>query len=66
MVMTTFTVEVPDEQERGLRVGCKDHDQWEVFQPGYRTVAFYCDGCGFEIEVNLQDTLDWRDLEERC
>ena len=66
MVMATFTVEVPDEQERGMRIVCEDHDEWEEFDSGYRKVAFYCSGCGFEVEVNLQDTHDWRDLGEMC
>lgn len=64
--MATFTVEVLDGEERGVRVGCEDHDEWEEFDPGYRKVAFYCDECGFEVEVNLQDTYDWRDLGEMC
>lgn len=64
--MTTFIVEVPDGEERGIRVGCEDHDEWKELQPGYQKGAFYCDGCGFEIEIGLQDTHDWRDLGEMC
>ena len=61
-----FTVEVPDEQERGIRVGCEAHDNWEEFRPGYRRVAFFCEGCGFELEVTLRDLHDWRDMQEMC
>ena len=61
-----YRIEVPQEPERGIRVGCEEHDDWEEFQPGYRTVAFYCDGCGFEVEISLRDTHEWRDWGEMC
>lgn len=64
--MTAYRVEVLEGEERGMRVGCEDHDEWEEFQPGYRSVAFYCEGCGFEVEVTLRDTYDWRDWGEMC
>ncbi|MFT4889221.1 MAG: hypothetical protein ACI9YT_000130 [Halobacteriales archaeon] len=65
-IMTAFTVEVPEGEERGIRVRCEDHGESEEFQPGYRTVAFYCEGCGYEVEITLHDTHDWRDLGEMC
>ncbi|WP_049921601.1 hypothetical protein [Halopiger djelfimassiliensis] len=68
--MSTYTIEVPDgrserERERGIRVVCDEHGEHQEFQPGYRSVAFYCDGCGFEVEIGLHDD-DWRDWGERC
>lgn len=66
MTMATFTVEVPDEEERGVRVGCEDHDEWEEFPPGLRSGTFHCSGCSFEVEVGIHDLLDWRDWGERC
>lgn len=66
MALTTFTVEVPDEEERGVRIGCQAHEEWEEFPPGRHRGTFYCGGCGFELEVALHDLLDWRDLGERC
>ncbi|SER13413.1 hypothetical protein [Natrinema salaciae] len=64
--MCSYTIGVPDGGERGIRVECDDHGEWEEFQPGYRTVTFYCEGCGLELEVDLRDPADWRDLGERC
>jgi uncharacterized protein (DUF983 family) len=64
--MTNYTVTVPEGEERGLRVECDEHGEAEEFQPGYRTVAFHCDQCGYEIEVSLHDLHDWRDLQEMC
>jgi uncharacterized protein (DUF983 family) len=63
--MTTYTVEVPERDERGVRVGCDEHGEGTEFQPGYRTVSFYCDGCGRELEVTVHVD-DWRDLGEIC
>lgn len=65
---TTFTVEVPEngEPERGVRVGCDAHDEWTEFEPGYRGGTFYCETCAFELEIDLHDLLDWRDLGEEC
>lgn len=62
----TYTVTVPDGEERGLRVQCDEHGESEAFQPGYRRVAFHCSGCGYELELTLHDCHDWRDLGERC
>lgn len=64
--MSPYEVERPDGPERGVRVTCTTHDEHEEFDPGHRRVAFYCPGCGFELEVALHDTLDWRDMGERC
>ncbi|MFB6164235.1 MAG: hypothetical protein ABEJ31_03660 [Haloarculaceae archaeon] len=64
--MATYEIETPDGPERGVRVGCREHDEWAEFQPGYRTVAFACDGCGTGVEVSLHDLTDWRDWGERC
>ncbi|SEW13022.1 hypothetical protein [Natrinema salifodinae] len=64
--MTSYTVDVPDGGERGIRIECAEHGDAEEFQPGYRTVAFHCDGCGYEVELTLHDLHEWRDLGERC
>jgi uncharacterized protein (DUF983 family) len=64
--MTDYTVTVPEGEELGIRVRCEDHGEVAEFQPGYRTVAFHCDGCGYEIELTLHDTRDWRDFGEVC
>lgn len=64
--MTTYEIERPDDLERGVRVSCPEHGESTEFQPGYQRVAFYCSGCGLEIEVGLHDETDWRDLGERC
>lgn len=64
--MPDYTVTVTDGTERGIRVQCTDHDEASEFQPGRRTVAFYCSGCGYELEVTLHDLADWRDLGEMC
>lgn len=66
MAMATFTVEMPDDRERGIRVRCEDHDECQEFQPGFRKVAFHCPGCGYEVEINVSDTLEWRDMQEMC
>jgi uncharacterized protein (DUF983 family) len=63
---TTYEIERPTGPERGIRVRCPEHGEFEEFQPGRRRVAFFCSGCGFEIEVALHDTHEWRDLGERC
>lgn len=64
--MTTYTIATPDEEERGIRVECDEHGESKEFQPGYRKVAFYCEGCQYELEINLHDVLEWRDLQEMC
>lgn len=64
--MSQYTVEVPHGPERGIRVTCEDHGEQEEFQPGYRKVAFYCEGCGYEVGIDLQDAHDWRDMGEMC
>lgn len=63
--MTSYRIEVPEEKERGIGVECVEHGDSAEFQPGYRTVSFYCGGCGRELEVTLHDE-DWRDLGEMC
>ncbi|PGF16555.1 hypothetical protein CP556_10780 [Natrinema sp. CBA1119] len=64
--MSNYTAEIPDEEERGIRIECDDHGEWEEFRPGYRTVDSHCDGCGLEIQLDLRDLHDWRDLGELC
>lgn len=64
--MTDYRVELPAAEERGIQITCETHGEAEEFQPGYRRVAFYCDGCGYEVEFSLRDTHDWRDLGEMC
>lgn len=64
--VTTYTVEVPEGEELGVRIECAEHGEAEEFHPAERSVAFYCEGCGYEVEVTLHDCLDWRDLGERC
>ncbi|WP_148680494.1 hypothetical protein [Halovivax ruber] len=61
-----YRVEPLADPERGMRVGCERHDEWRVFDPGRRSVVFYCPDCSMEIEVTLHDDLDWRDWGERC
>lgn len=62
----TYRVEAPEEPDAGIRVACEAHNGSETFEPGYRTVAFHCDGCGIEVEVHLEDTEEWRELTELC
>ncbi|MFC4439491.1 MULTISPECIES: hypothetical protein [Natrialbaceae] len=64
--LTAFTVELPDAPERGIRVECDEHGEFEVFEPGYQTVPFYCAGCGYELEITVRDSHEWRDFGERC
>jgi uncharacterized protein (DUF983 family) len=64
--MSTYTVDVPNGTERGIRIECDDHGEYEEFQPGYRRVTFHCEGCGREIELELTDLSEWRDLGELC
>lgn len=64
--MTEYTVTVPEGDERGIRIACEDHGEAEEFQPGYRTVTFHCDQCGYEVEFTLHDLHEWRDLGEMC
>jgi uncharacterized protein (DUF983 family) len=63
---TTYEVTVHGGEERGIEVRCPVHDERETFQPGYRRVAFACEGCGRELELTLHDLAEWRDLGERC
>lgn len=63
--MSTYEIERPDGPERGVRVACPEHGEAEEFHPAERRVAFYCPGCGVELEVELHRD-DWRDLGERC
>ncbi|MFB6185063.1 MAG: hypothetical protein ABEI96_10950 [Haloarculaceae archaeon] len=64
--MPNYEVTVPEGPERGIRVRCVDHDEQREFQPGYRRVSFYCEGCGLEVEFDVRDADDWRDLAEMC
>ena len=64
--MTAYTVEVPDEEELGIRVTCTKHDVTEEFRPDYRRVEFYCERCGHEVIVDVRAADDWRDLGEMC
>lgn len=64
--MTTYEIERPDGPERGIRVRCPEHGEEEALQLGHQRVAFYCAGCGFEVEDHLHDTQDWRDWGEMC
>lgn len=64
--MSGYRVEIPEGEERGIRVECEVHGEADEFQPGYRTVAFYCEGCGYEVELTVRDPYDWRDLGEIC
>lgn len=66
--MPSYTVEVPEAEteERGVRVSCDEHGECREFAPGYRTVAYHCERCGYEVEISVHDLLEWRDLGERC
>lgn len=64
--MTTYEIERPDGPERGIRVRCPEHGEETEFHPGQRGGAFYCSGCGIEVEARLHDAHDWRDWGERC
>jgi uncharacterized protein (DUF983 family) len=64
--MPGYSVEIPERQERGIQVTCEAHGETEEFQPGYRTVAFYCEQCGYELELTVHDLHEWRDLQEMC
>lgn len=64
--MRSYTVELPEGEEHGIRLRCETHDVVETFQPGIRRVAFACEDCGYELEVDVHDLLEWRDLGERC
>ena len=64
--MTTYEVQRPDGDERGIRVACPEHDHAEEFPPGRARVTFYCPDCAFEVEVALHDDLDRRPWGEMC
>ena len=53
-----YTVETPDGPQWGLRVTYESHGHSDEFDPGYRTDAFYCPDCGYEIEVTSRDTYE--------
>lgn len=63
--MAACVIEPPGETERRIRIRCPDHAE-EEFQPERPRVAFYYSGCGFETEVRLHDTHDWRDWGKQC
>lgn len=64
--MSDYSVTVPDGTERGIVVRCEEHDEAKQFQPGFGTVAFHCERCGYELELTLHDLHDWRDFGELC
>jgi uncharacterized protein (DUF983 family) len=64
--MLAYTVELPEGEERGIRIACEEHGEAREFQPGYRTVAFHCERCGYELEVDLRRLDEWRDFGEMC
>jgi uncharacterized protein (DUF983 family) len=64
--MKPFEIQRPDGPERGILVRCSEHGEQEEYRPGYQRVAFYCPGCGIELDVRLHDADDWRDWGERC
>ena len=64
--MSSYTVTVPDGEEPGIRVACEEHGTAEEFRPERRTVAFFCERCGYEIEIDVWAADDWRDLGEMC
>jgi hypothetical protein len=64
--MAGFQIEMPDGPERGVRVGCPEHDEWTEFPVGIRSGSVACDRCGMELNVNLRNLHDWRDWGERC
>lgn len=64
--MIDYSVELPEGEEYGIRVRCDEHGESQEFQPGYRSVAFCCERCGYELELSLHDLLEWRDMGEMC
>lgn len=65
MAHPSYVVEALPGEEQGIRVSCPEHDEAEEFAPGQKRVAFYCPGCGLEVEAAIHAD-DWRDLGERC
>jgi len=61
--MSQYTVTLPEGEERGVKIACDEHGESEEFQPGYRTVAFHCEGCGYELELTVHDLLNPREQE---
>lgn len=64
--MVSYTVDVPETDERGIRITCEEHGESEEFQPGYISVAFHCPKCGYEMEITRHDLHEWRDFGELC
>lgn len=64
--MAQYEIERPAGPERGIRVACPEHGESREFESGRGRVAFFCEGCGLELEVAVHDPFDWRDLGERC
>lgn len=64
--MHRYSVTFSEGQERGIRVECTEHGESEEFQPGFRRVTFHCEACGYEVEVGLHVTHEWRALAEMC
>ncbi|WP_135363027.1 hypothetical protein [Halosimplex halophilum] len=63
--MPSYSVELPEGEEQGIRIECDEHGEWTELPADRRSGAFYCEGCGRELEVGL-NTEDWRDLAEMC
>ncbi|MFC7142007.1 hypothetical protein ACFQMA_19495 [Halosimplex aquaticum] len=63
--MTSYSVELLDGEERGIRVSCDEHGESTEFPPDRRSGTFYCEGCGRELDVGVH-TEEWRDLGEMC
>lgn len=64
--MATYRVFVPERPGDDIRIACDEHGETARFEPGFRSVAFHCHGCGREVELSLRDTDDWRELTEWC
>lgn len=64
--VSQYTIEAPDGPERGIRVTCEEHGESTEFPAGHAGGTFYCERCGYEVEVGLRDAHDWRDLGEMC
>jgi len=63
--MPSYSVELQEGPERGIRVECDEHGESTEFSPDSRQGSFYCEGCGRELEVGVF-TEEWRDLGEMC
>lgn len=66
MPVSQYIIEAPDGPERGIRVTCEEHGESEEFPAGHNKGVFYCEFCGYEVEVALRDAHDWKDVGEMC